>query len=106
MTQVKRDNLKRTLVQRTRHGRAAYKGATSGTIWTPAHWNVVDDIADGVLATSARARIQAFTAQTSLVTRTIGVEHAFWTTAGVRITMELGQTAANAIVALGIGTTW
>lgn len=67
---------------------------------------MIDDIADGVLATCARTGIETLAAQTGLVARTVRVEHTLGATAGVRIAVELGQAAADTIVALGIGSAW
>lgn len=91
--------------RRTRNGRATYKGAASCTIGAPAHGYVINDIANGILAASARAWIRAFVAQTGLIARTIRVKHTFRTATGIRITMELGQTITDTVVTLGIWTT-
>lgn len=93
-------------VARTLYGRAAYEGTACCAVGTATHGNVIDNIADGVLATCARTGIETLAAQTGLVTRTVRVEHTLWTTAGVGIAMELGQAAADTVVALGIGATW
>lgn len=66
---------------------------------------MIDYIANSVLATSARARIETFAAQTSLIARAVGIEDTFWTTTRIGIPMELGQTCAYTVSALSIRTT-
>lgn len=89
---------------RTLYGGAAYKCTTRCTVGTATHGNVIDDIANGVLATGTRTGIEALAAQTGLVARTVRVENTFRTTSRVGITAELGQTAAYAVIALRIGS--
>lgn len=67
--------------------------------------NVIGDIALGILATRAWAGIDALLVQTSLVGAAVGAECALGTAASVGITLVVSQAAADAVVALGIGTT-
>lgn len=70
---------------------------------TTAHRNVVVDGTNGVWRTSAAiARVHAFASQTRLISGTIAVQNALWSTQSVRIALQARQTGANSVVALRI----
>lgn len=65
---------------------------------------VIGDIALGILATGSWAGIHALLVQTSLVGTAVGAECALGPAASVGITLVVSQAAADAVVALRIGT--
>lgn len=66
---------------------------------------MIDGIAKCIRSTGARARIDALVAHTGAIPGTLRVQNTLGTTAGVGITLILGQARALAIAALCIGTT-
>jgi hypothetical protein len=74
---------------------------TRGTI---AHRYVIDDVANGTLAASSRARIHAFVANASSVSGTLGTDNALGSTSRVRVALIFGQAGAYAVVALSVST--
>jgi len=66
---------------------------------------VINYIAYGILATSSRTGVNTLAAMTSLIPRTVGIENALGSAAGVGIAMEFGQASADSSVALGIRAT-
>lgn len=67
---------------------------------------MIGDIALCILATCTGTGIDTFLIQASFVGRTVGAERALRSTAGIRIALIVGKTAADAIAALSIGSTW
>lgn len=84
---------------------AEHEGVSLAAGRAAAHWNVIDDFADGVSrADLRRARILAFVSHTGQVARTVVVENALWSTACVRISGVIGKTGADSVVASGVRT--
>jgi len=63
-----------------------------------AHWDVVDDVANGALAAGSNARVLALVSQTSLASVALVVDDTFWTAALVGVSKVLGNAFADGIV--------
>lgn len=71
---------------------------------TRADRNVLNDLALGVVAARARARIAALAAHAGAIACTVGAAGALRAAALVRVALVLGQAGAFAVLAQGVGT--
>lgn len=69
-----------------------------------AHGQMIDDVAFGVNAARAGARIATFAEHAGSVARTISVNDAFRSTPDIRIAEVLGYACANSVVAPSVLT--
>jgi hypothetical protein len=90
----------RTLVRRTLN-----KCISTHSCRTRAHWSVIYHIANSVLSTCSRTRINAFISDTRLVSRAIIAYDTFRSTTRVRIALILRQTSTYSVRTLSIRAT-
>lgn len=89
---------------------AESEGVTSETSVATTRREMIDNLAQGILATGAWARVQALIPKAGSIGRAIGVHRAFWTATFVRVADVLGQThtrtSSVSLLTQGIASTW
>jgi hypothetical protein len=73
------------------------------TSWASTHRHMIDDLAFGVEAAGARARVHAFIVGAGLAATTVSIEDAFWPTTQLWVAKEAGGTGAGAAPVLRLG---
>lgn len=79
-----------------------YERTSFHSVGAAARWDVVDDLAYGVLSAGSGTRVVTLVPHTSAVSGAFGVHDTFWAASLVRISVVFGQTSADSVAALSV----